>query len=85
MYSVKFPTIIASKLPLTFKSRVGNKIQEINGKTLSPFFSMHNFVELEKICKDAVLIKRARHVIGEIERTKRAAESLKNQDFVKVS
>lgn len=46
---------------------------------------MHNFAELEKICKDAVLIKRARHVIGEIERTRRAAESLKSQDFVKVS
>lgn len=45
----------------------------------------NSFTELEKICKDAVLIKRARHVIGEIERTKSAAESLKNQDFKNVS
>lgn len=40
--------------------------------------------ELEKICKDAVLIKRARHVIGEIERTRNAADALRKQDFEKV-
>jgi galactokinase len=34
---------------------------------------------------DAVLIKRARHVISEIERTVAAAEALRNQDFVQVS
>lgn len=41
--------------------------------------------ELEKICKDAVLIKRARHVIEEIERTKSAANALRNKDFANVS
>jgi galactokinase len=40
---------------------------------------------LEKSCSDAVLIKRARHVIGEIDRTTQAANALRKGDFVEVS
>jgi galactokinase len=40
---------------------------------------------LEKIATDEVMVKRARHVIGEIERTKKAAEALKVGDFESVS
>lgn len=43
-----------------------------------------NFPALEGAA-DAVLIKRARHVIGEIERTSKAAEALKDCDFESVS
>lgn len=75
--SLKYLKII-KKLPLLLENFP--RTADSNGKTFSRLFS-----ELEKTCKDAVLIKRARHVIGEIERTKRAAESLKSQDFVNVS
>jgi galactokinase len=43
-----------------------------------------NFSALEGN-KDAVLIKRARHVIGETERTVKASQALSNCDFEAVS
>lgn len=40
--------------------------------------------DLEKAASDSILIKRARHVISEIERTKKAADALRNCDFERV-
>lgn len=34
---------------------------------------------------DEVLLKRARHVITEVQRTIEAAEAMKSHDFIKVS
>lgn len=43
------------------------------------------FIDLEKATTDSILIKRARHVISEIERTQKAADALRNCDFERVS
>lgn len=83
MYNVKFWLLLPRNFQLGRKVVPGMKLKHRMEKLY--LYSIHNFTELEKICKDAVLIKRARHVIGEIERTKRAAESLKSQDFRNVS
>ncbi|KAL7038761.1 hypothetical protein ACKWTF_009687 [Chironomus riparius] len=40
--------------------------------------------DLEKASADTILIKRARHVISEIERTQKAADALRNCDFERV-
>lgn len=57
----------------------------ISRNLLINFFSFSSSLELEKSSADAVLIKRARHVIGETERTLRAAKALKDCDFHAVS
>jgi galactokinase len=59
------------------------KIKE-NFPTIILMNNLH-FIDLEKTTTDTILIKRARHVISEIERTQKAADALRNCDFERVS
>ena len=64
------------------------QIREISKKTFYSPIILINYlylIDLEKATSDAVLIKRARHVISEIERTQKAADALRNCDFERVS
>lgn len=75
------------QLPLLVHSTLrfqAHSFLQLYKTTLNKLSSLINLI-LELANSDAVVIKRARHVIGEIERTVKAADAMRNRDFVTVS